>query len=223
MKILVVEDHPDLGELVCLELNKAGFVTDLARSAAAAAACQRLHDYDALILDLGLPDTDGMDVLKERSMQAKDDIPCLILTARDDLASRVNALNFGADDYILKPFDMPELEARLRAVLRRSGPKADPRLRFGDLSFSPQNRLLEAGTEDTILARREAVLIETLIKAAPRVVIKDHLEETLYGMDENASSNAVEALISRTRRKLKSLQSHCKIETMHGVGYRLSN
>lgn len=222
MKILVVEDHPDLGPMIRDELNRAGFVTDLSQCGNEAIASLRSNHYDALILDLGLPDMDGMALLSMQLGVGNSGIPCLVLTARDGLDSRVDALNHGADDYILKPFHMPELEARLRAVLRRPGLRHQQTLEFGDWSFDPKNRSLMVSGITLTLARREATLIETLLQAAPRVVIKDNLEEALYGMDDCASINAVEALISRTRRKLKSINSQCKIETLHGIGYRLA-
>lgn len=218
MKILVVEDHHQLAAMISEDLGKAGFIVDLTMTGEAAMALLRSNRYDALILDLGLPDMDGMSVL---AVAQREEVPCLVLTARDSLQSRLNALNAGADDYILKPFDMPELEARLRAVLRRFGHRSTHSLRFGNLTFDRRNRQLHSPDSTLALAKREAVLLETLLDAAPRVVIKDFLEDTLYGLEEVVSSNAVEALVSRTRRKLTGINASCRIETLRGLGYRL--
>ena len=222
MRILLVEDHPDLSTIVQDELCKAGFATDLATKGREAFALLRLNRYNAMVLDLGLPDVDGMTLLKYLQSQKMSDVPCLVLTARDSLQSRVDALNAGADDYILKPFDMEELIARVRAVLRRPGNRQQALLNFGDITFDPNKRILTSTNSTLALTRREAMLMETLLLAAPRAVIKDHLEESLYSIDEVASLNAIEALVSRTRRKLGSLESTCKIETLRGIGYRLA-
>lgn len=222
MKILLVEDHPSLASMVQEELCKSGFVMDVATTGKEAIAMLKLNPYDALILDLGLPDMDGMVVLRKHIAMQFSDVPCLVLTARDSLESRLDALNAGADDYILKPFDMPELEARLRAVLRRPGHRRQTVLNFGNLSFDTVNRMASTPHDALNLPRREAMLLETLIQSAPRVVVKDYLEKILYNLDEIVSSNAVEALISRTRRKLNALDASCKIETLRGIGYRLT-
>lgn len=221
MKVLVVEDHQALRKLVVGHLVRAGFVVDAAAHGRAARTLLGLSVYDAMILDLGLPDMDGMTLLQARNATANSGLPCLILTARDALESRLAGLNAGADDYILKPFEMAELEARLRAVLRRPGGRLDTLLRCGNLAFEPERRHMTVADHVVELARREAALLEELLRATPRVVIKDRLEERLYALDQPATSNAIEALVSRLRRKLTASGAHCRIETVRGLGYRL--
>jgi len=222
MKVLVVEDHRALRELVAGHLTRAGFVVDVAEHGRAARTLLAVGGYDAMILDLGLPDIDGMTLLRARDGAVNSGLPCLILTARDDLDSRLAGLNAGADDYILKPFEMAELEARLRAVLRRPGGRASPSLRCGNLVFEPETRHMSVGNRSVELARREAALLEECLRAAPRVVVKDRLEERLYACNEPATSNAIEALVSRLRRKLAGAGANCRIETVRGLGYRLA-
>jgi two-component system OmpR family response regulator len=150
------------------------------------------------------------------------DLPTLILTARDSLDQRISGLNAGADDYILKPFDMLELEARLRAVLRRPGPRLHPVHRFHDLTFDSAARSAKAGDTGIDLTPREAALFEELIRNAGRIVVRDALAERLYGLDEDVSANALEATVSRLRRKLSMAGSSARVETLRGIGYRLA-
>ncbi|OED42739.1 two-component system response regulator [Endozoicomonas sp. (ex Bugula neritina AB1)] len=219
MKILITEDHAELGAMIKEELINAGFITDCVVNGSSAIAMMKQGQYDALILDLGLPDMNGMSVL---NAAVNAQVPCLVLTASASLNNRVDALNAGADDYILKPFDMPELEARLRAVLRRPGQRSNNELTFSNIHFNRSIRQLYTTDETLTLARREAALIDILLSNAPRVVVKDYLEEALYSLEEVASTNAVEALISRMRRKLNDINAHCKIETLRGIGYRIT-
>ena len=159
MKVLVVEDHPALRSLLVEHLLQAGFAVDGAECGREAQALLEVVSYDAMILDLGLPDMDGMVLLEKRRHTVNADLPCIILTARDAVQSRVDGLNTGADDYILKPFDMLELEARLRAVLRRPGSRMNTRLRCGNLMLEPETRLMsvEGQSDPVALARREAI------------------------------------------------------------------
>ena len=223
MKVLVVEDHRTLRGLLIEHLVQAGFAVDGAEDGRTAQALLEVGRYDAMILDLGLPDMDGMSLLAMRQHSANADLPCIILTARDALQSRVNGLNAGADDYILKPFDMQELEARLRAVLRRPGSRVSTLLRCNNLAFEPETRHLsvDGNTRITVLARREAMLLEEMLRIAPRIVIKEQLEERLYAFNEPVTLNAIEALVSRLRRKLSEAGAHSRIETVRGLGYRL--
>lgn len=222
MKLLIVEDHPTLNELLKSELSELGHVSDNVMTGAEALHFLSVSHYDAILLDLGLPDIDGMQLLKQIRSAKVINIPVIIVSARDSLESRVNALDCGADDYVTKPFDIPELEARLRTILRRTQDRTDDELCFGDLRFERRQRMLYSDNGSIALAKREAMLIEALLQSAPRIVIKDNLEENLYGLDETTSANAVEALVSRMRRKLKILKSNSKIETKRGIGYNLS-
>ena len=223
MKVLVVEDHRALRGLLIEHLVQAGFAVDGAEDGRTAQALLEVGSYDAMILDLGLPDMDGMSLLAMRQHSANADLPCIIVTARDALQSRVSGLNAGADDYILKPFDMQELEARLRAVLRRPGSRVSTLLRCANLTFEPETRHLsvDGHPEVLVLARREAMLLEEMLRIAPRIVIKEQLEERLYAFNEPVTLNAIEALVSRLRRKLAEAGAHSRIETVRGLGYRV--
>lgn len=223
MKVLVVEDHPALRSLLVEHLLQVGFAVDGAECGREAQALLEVVSYDAMILDLGLPDMDGMVLLEKRRHTVNADLPCIILTARDAVQSRVDGLNTGADDYILKPFDMLELEARLRAVLRRPGSRMSTRLRCGNLMLEPETRLMsvEGQSDPVALARREAMLLEELLRITPRIVIKERLEERLYAFNEPVTLNAIEALVSRLRRKLASAGANSRIDTVRGLGYRL--
>ena len=177
--------------------------------------------YDAIILDLGLPDMDGMEVLARLRRERGSDLPAIILSARDRIDDRISGLDAGADDYIVKPFNLAELEARLRAVLRRPGTRGDPLYAYGDISFDPASRSATVASCPMILTRREACVMEELVRAAGRTVVKDVLEDRVYGFDEVFSGNALEAAISRLRRRLSFAGSLVSIETMRGIGYRL--
>ena len=211
--------------MIAAFLRERGFAVDTAGSGADALAALDSASYDAMVLDLGLPDMDGMDVL--RVLRARDAsrgamLPTLILTARDAVGHRVTGLNEGADDYILKPFDLMEFEARLRAVLRRPGARETPSLQFGDVCLDSVNRTVQVRDEPLDLTRREAALFEELLRKAANIVVRDQLLERLYGFGEDFSANALEATISRVRRKLALQKAGVRIETLRGIGYRLS-
>ena len=223
MRILLVEDTKALREMVAIHLKGLGFAVDAVSSGeqALAAAAAAAAAYDAMILDLGLPGIDGMAVLK-RLRRAGSGIPALILTARDAIENRIDGLDAGADDYILKPFELTELAARLRAVLRRPGSRRDPKITYGDLSFDTASRLAWVTEDEISLPRREAALLEALLRAGGTIVVKDALEDRLYGFDDEVSGNAIEATVSRVRRKLAAAQSGVRIEAVRGIGYRLA-
>lgn len=220
MKILVVEDLLPLQELLAGHLKRCGFVVDMAQNGEDGIQALQATRYDALILDLGLPDMDGMQVLMARTSTQHGPTPCIILSARDALQSRIACLNAGADDYVLKPFDMPELEARLRAVLRRSG-NVFHQISHGNLKFEPDTRHAVVAGKVLDLTRREAMLLEEMLRVAPRIVVKDILEERLYSFRESVTLNAIEALVSRLRRKLAAAGADIGIDTVRGVGYRI--
>lgn len=221
MKLLVIEDHASLGEMIASYMQERGFAVDRARGGADALAAIALTTYDAAILDLGLPDMDGLELLRRLRQGAASVLPVLILTARDRVDQRISGLDAGADDYILKPFDIAELEARLRAVLRRPGPRPGALLAFADITFDPSCRGARVGGNSLDLTRREAALLEELIRSGERIVVRDTLADRLYGFDDDVSANAIEATVSRLRRKLASLGSAVRIEALRGIGYRL--
>jgi two-component system response regulator QseB len=222
MKLLLVEDNRPLIEMIAAFLRERGFAVDAAGNGADALAALGASSYDAVILDLGLPDMDGLEVLRIMRADQGSMLPALILTARDGIDHRVTGLNAGADDYILKPFDLMEFEARLRAVLRRPGARDAPQHSFGGVRFDSLGRAAYVGDQPLDLTRREAALFEELVKRAADIVVRDVLVERLYGLDEDVSGNALEATVSRVRRKLAAHHAGVRIETLRGIGYRLS-
>lgn len=221
MRVLLVEDHCAMRDLIADYLRSRGLTVDAVQRGDEALAATSVAGYDAVILDLGLPDMDGMEVLRHLRGGRGADPPALILTARDSVKDRVVGLDAGADDYILKPFDLAELEARLRAVLRRPGARREAVHHYGDLTFDPASRTAAVADANLDLTRREASLLEELIRAAGRIVVRDALEDRLYGFDDDVSGNALEASVSRLRRKLAAAGSAVCIEATRGVGYRL--
>jgi len=216
MRILLVEDHKALRTMTAAYLAENGFVVDAVASAEAARAALDVAVYDAMILDLGLPDGDGRLLLAHRA-RGRAAPPALILTARDGLADRIDGLNAGADDYLVKPFDLPELQARLRAVLRRPGARAEIELGLGRLAFDTVSREARVEGRPIVLRRRETLLLEALLAARGRIVVRDVLEERLYGWQEDIESNAVEVHIHNLRSKI----GRNAIETVRGLGYRM--
>ena len=221
MKVLLVEDHAAMREMISDHLVERGFTVDAVGCAEDGYAALAVASYDALILDLGLPDADGMELLKEARALSAGHLPALIVTARDALEDRARGLNAGADDYIVKPFELVELEARLRAVLRRPGVREDIILTYGPLAFDTTTREASVGGTVLDLSRREAALLEELLHAAGRIVVKDTLEERLYALNQPVTGNALEAIISRVRKKLAGANAGVRIDTKRGVGYRL--
>jgi len=208
-------------EMISDHLVERGFTVDAVGRAEDAYAALAVASYDALVLDLGLPDADGMQLLKEARACTVRHLPTLIVTARDALDDRTRGLNTGADDYIVKPFELVELEARLRAVLRRPGVREDIVLSYGPLALDTVSR--EASVRGVLLdlSRREAALLEELLRAAGRIVVKDTLEDRLYALDRSVTANALEAIVSRLRKKLAAAHASVRIDTKRGVGYRL--
>ncbi|WP_428395369.1 response regulator transcription factor [Lichenicoccus sp.] len=221
MRLLLVEDHAGMRETMAGHLRQSGFVTDCVGCGDEAIAAAAASLYDAVILDLGLPDLDGMTVLRHLRAGESPDVPVLVLTARDAVSDRVRGLDAGADDYLLKPFDLGEFDARLRSILRRPGLRRDPVLRLGDLAFDTEAREARIGDIVLDLTRREISLLEELIRAAGRTVVRDTLEDRLWGLAEPVSGNALEAAVSRLRRRLAQGAPDLAIETIRGIGYRL--
>lgn len=221
MKILLVEDHESLRKMVEEHLTQAGFVVDAISDGEDALEAVKRVDYDGMILDLGLPSLDGMKVIERVRMDRSRSLPIVVMTARDDVGDRIRGLNSGADDYVVKPFDMLELEARLRAVLRRPGARSEEIINIENLVVDIGKKDVRAGGNLVDLARRELALLEELIKSYPGVVAKDRLEDKLYTFDEVVTSNAIEAAVSRLRKKLEAAGASVQVSTVRGIGYRL--
>lgn len=221
MKVLVIEDNSRLAEYVSIGLGKAGFTVDAVATAEDGALALSAGNYDALILDLGLPDRDGMKFLEELRRRGEALI-VLILTARDTVEDRVNGLTAGADDYLVKPFAMAELIARLRALERRQPHALELVLSRGNVQFDPGAREARVNGRVMALPRREMDALEYLLKRVGRVIPRPVLEDALYPMGEELASNAVDVLIHRLRKRLQDAQADISIVTMRGVGYMLS-
>jgi DNA-binding response OmpR family regulator len=221
MRILLLEDHAALRELLAAHLTQNGFAVDAVARGDEAIAAAAAAPYEAIVLDLGLPDIDGLEVLAAVRARMNRQLPALIVTARDGIDDRVRGLNAGADDYIVKPFDLLELEARLRAVLRRPGARSETSLTCGQLVFDAATRSASVGSQALDLSRREAALLEELLRANGRVVVKDALEDRLYAFDDAVTTNALEASVSRLRKKLAAAKAAVRIDTKRGIGYRL--
>lgn len=221
MRILVVEDNERLAELVCKGLRNGGFAADSFGSLGDADAALSSVSYDAAILDLGLPDGDGMDLLKLARKRGQS-LPVLLLTARDGVEDRVRGLNGGADDYLVKPFAMDELLARMRALLRRPCAALEVQLSCGRLRMDTTAREVLVDESVMSIPRREMELLEQLLRRAGRIVPKRALEEGLYGFDDDVSSNTLEVLLSRLRKRLTQAKAGVTIHTLRGVGYMLA-
>ncbi|MGD0184793.1 MAG: response regulator transcription factor [Roseiarcus sp.] len=222
MRILLVEDNARLSALIGDALKANGFAIDTAALAADAETALASTSYDAIVLDLGLPDADGMTVLttaRRRGLTA----PVLILTARDGAQDTIDGLNGGADDYMHKPFAMDELVARLRALLRRPSQMLDAVIREGNMALDCAQRSVRIDGERVDLSRREFAALELLLRRNGRVVAKADMEESFYGQGEEVASNAVEVLIHRVRKKLTAAGASAEIHTLRGIGYLLTN
>ena len=222
MRLLLIEDNAKLVEHLRKGLEAAGFAVDAFGTAEDGDAALETTRYDVVVLDLGLPDGDGRVVL--RKLRARGDAtPILILTARDALADKVDGLNAGADDYLLKPFAIEELIARLRALLRRPGAALGKTLAAGNLAFDTTAREVRIGGVVAPLSRRELGVLEQLLRRQGRVVPKDVLEEALYGFEEEIASNTVEVHIHRLRKRLADAGASITITTLRGIGYLLTD
>ncbi|MBN9506915.1 MAG: response regulator transcription factor [Altererythrobacter sp.] len=221
MKVLLVEDNIELREMIAAHLDGCGITVDALATAEEASEALSLATYDILLLDLGLPDGDGLDLIGCIAARPDFHLPIIVITARDALSSRIEGLNAGADDYLVKPFDLAELQARIHAVLRRPGERKSGTLGCGDVTLDIASRAAFVGDQPLDLARREAAMLEELLRAAGRIVVRDVLEERLYSFNEPVTPNAIEAVVSRLRRKLELLGSTTRIQTKRGIGYRI--
>lgn len=218
MRVLLVEDDSMIGDVIQSTLKDASYAVDWVKDGVAALATLRSQHYDMVLLDLGLPGKDGLEVLTH--IRAKDNpIPLLIITARDDLDDRLRGLDGGADDYVTKPFQMAELLARMRAVLRRKGGTATPVLSNGVVSLDPASKEASVnGAHQVQLSNREFSLLQALLVRPGAILSRSELEDRIYGWGEEVESNAVEYLIHALRRKL----GNEIIKNVRGVGWMVS-
>ncbi len=214
MRLLLVEDDEMIGDSLRATLRHQGFAADWVRDGRAADAVLASEHFDAVLLDLGLPQRSGIDVLK--SMRARGDLtPVMVLTARDALADKVAGLDAGADDYLVKPFELDELLARLRALLRRQAGRAQTALQVGDLRLDPATREVSRSGRPLLLSQREFAVLHALMERPGAIVSRAQLEDRLYGWGEELESNAISVYVYQLRRKLGEDILH----TVRGVGY----
>ncbi|WP_322890777.1 MULTISPECIES: response regulator transcription factor [unclassified Yoonia] len=216
MKVLLVEDNHDVGEAVERRLRMAGHVVTWNRTGHDVAALLEDDPVDAVILDLTLPAADGIAILRQ-IRRGQRDLPVLVITARAEIDDKVSLLDLGADDYLVKPFDMREMEARLRALVRRPAGQFTSVLQMGDLKLDAAGRIVTLAGQVVDLGRREFGLLEALMTQAGRVVTRERLMSRLSHLDDGGSENALELLVSRLRRKIAG--STVEVVTMRGVGY----
>lgn len=218
MRLLVVEDNEELAGLLAKGLQAAGYQIDHLASAADAGNALVTTRYSALILDLGLPDGDGLSILRELRHR-RDPIPVLVLTARGGVKDRVNGLRSGADDYLVKPFAFDELVARLEALLRRPGQLLGSSLRLSNVTFDTEGRQVFVDSQPQNLSAREIAVLELLMRRKGSVVSKKLLEDQIFGLTGEVASNAVEVYVHRLRKQLSDIGAKVKISTIRGVGY----
>lgn len=218
MRILVVEDDPVLGDGLTRSLRASSYAVDWARNGAEADGILLQTDYDAVILDLGLPQIDGIEVLR-RLRKRGAHTPVMILTARDALEDRVAGLDLGADDYMFKPFELAELEARLRALIRRGQGEPTGQIEFGRLRYDMNGQRVYIDNEPVELSAREIGVFDVLALRAGRVVSKEHLLDKLCSYGDEVYPNAIEVYVHRLRKKLEG--SGLVIRTVRGLGYLL--
>lgn len=217
MRILIVEDDPILSDGLSVGLSLSGFTADTVATLADAAAAIETHDFDGMVLDIMLPDGSGLDLLAD--LRAKGQrIPILLLTARDQVRDRIEGLDAGADDYLGKPFDLQELAARLRAMLRRQEGRASACLEWGGLRLDPASQAAEHNGKPLRFSRREFAILHALMEHPGQILSKGQLEEKIYGWREDVESNTVEVHIHNLRAKL----GRETIRTARGLGYFLA-
>jgi len=219
MRYLLVEDNPELSEAVVKRLVLDGHAVDRATTLAEAEDCLAAASYDLILLDVMLPDGDGRDFLARS--RAHLETPVIVLTARSQVADRVSALDQGADDYITKPFDFAELEARCRAVMRRRGGAARNEIELGSVTFDLLAGTLRTGNEILELRHREIRLLEVFARHPGQILSKSHLMERLFSYDVSVTENAIEVYVGRLRRRIEGIG--LRIETVRGLGYRIES
>lgn len=217
MRLLLVEDDLMLGEALQDALTPHSYVVDWVKDGESALKSLRRESFEIIILDIGLPGMDGFEVLKNLRSE-NFELPVLLLTARDSLTDKVTGLDAGADDYLLKPFDLDELLARLRALSRRAAGRAIPFISYGKLRINPENQTVDYDNQPILLARREYMVLIKLLENTGRVLSREQLEQSLYGWMDEVESNAIEVHIHHLRKKIPM----DLIRTLRGVGYTIN-
>ena len=218
MRLLVIEDNEELAQILAKGLRAAGFDVDLLSHAGEAQTALATTRYAVVVLDLGLPDGDGLEVLRELR-QRKDPVPVLVLTARGGVRDRVTGLRSGADDYVVKPFAFDELVARIEALLRRPGQLLGRSLQLANVMLDTESRETFVDAKVQALSPRETAVLELLMRRKGNVVPKKLLEDQIFGLSGDLGSNAVEVYVHRLRKQLADRGAQVKIETVRGVGY----
>jgi|TARA_B110000977_G_scaffold129320_1_gene164912 DNA-binding response OmpR family regulator len=221
MKILLVEDNVRLSELVKKNLIKSGFVTDIAKDIEEAVHNLKSYSYDAIVLDLNLPDGNGMSFLKQ-IRDKKNQIPVIILTANIDFNNKIKGLNIGADDYLTKPFKHEELVARLKAILRRPNDYLEQKINIKNVSFDTDNYQLKINDIIVKIAKKESIILEILLKKYNKTVTKNVLLDKSYEIDKEINSNSLEVSLHRLRKILEKSESALEIKNLRGIGYIIS-
>jgi two-component system, OmpR family, response regulator QseB len=214
MRVLVVEDDRMIAKGLHTALKQDGYAVDGVSDGRSAAEALRSSRFDIVLLDLGLPERDGLEVLRELRSRG-DATPVIIVTARDDVHNRIQGLDAGADDYIVKPFDLDEVAARMRSVLRRAAGRGDPCIRHRGITLDPVSHAVERDGEPVVLSAHEFAVLEALLLRPGAVLSRAQLEDRLYGWSEGIESNAIEVYVHGLRRKL----GNDAIRTLRGVGY----
>ena len=220
MKYLLIEDNYELANAISARMRLDGHVIDHAANITDAVQFSEAGDYDLILLDIMLPDGDGRDFLEDHRLGEKD-TPIIVLTARSQVSDRISLLDLGADDYMTKPFDHAELEARCRAVLRRKAGSAQTVTKLGNVEFDPVAGRLTVGKKHIALRNREFRLLEVLINKPEQIFSKQKLVDRLFSYDNDVSENAIEVYIGRLRKHLE--HSNLTITTVRGIGYRLDH
>ena len=221
MRLLIVEDNEELAELLARGLQAAGYQADILSTVEDARSVLGRTFYAALILDLGLPDGDGLELLREIRQQ-NNPIPVMVLTARGGLQDRIHCLRSGADDYLVKPFALEELIARLEAQLRRPGHLLDSNLRIANLEFDTRNRQASIDDQPQLFSAREIAVLELLMRSKGRVVSKKQVEDHIFGHSGDVASNAIEVYVHRLRKQLSERGAKVQVHTIRGVGYLIA-
>ena len=222
MRLLLVEDNERFAALLKTGLGFGGFEADIIATAEDASAALKTTRWDIIVLDLGLPDADGLDLLADLRRRG-DTTPVLILSARGTLRDRITGLEAGADDYVVKPFALDELVARLQALMRRPGNFLGLALKLGNLTFDTVARQVFVGDKPIVCPARELDVLEHLLRRSGKVVAKSLLEGALYGPTQEIESNAVEVYVHRLRRHLIEVGASVQVHTVRGVGYMISD